>query len=71
MRKQASTRALPPLDPRQRYSIAEACDYLRISRPLMTRRIAQGCIATITDGRRRFVPGTEIVRLSAPDVPAV
>jgi hypothetical protein len=62
--------ALPPLDTQQRYDLNEAAAYLRISRPLLARRIANGTVATITDGRRRFVPGVEIARLSAPDSPA-
>lgn len=57
---------LPALDPRQRYSIEEAASYLRMSRALLMRRIAAGAVVTITDGRRRYVPGREIERLSAP-----
>lgn len=70
MPKPNNVPTLPPLDTQQRYSLSEAAAYLRISRPLLTRRIATGAVATIKDGRRRFVPGVEIARLSAPDSPA-
>jgi hypothetical protein len=62
--------SLPPLDRLQRYSIEEAASYLRMSRALLMQRIAAGSVVTITDGRRRYVPGREIERLSAPpDLP--
>lgn len=70
MLKAKTSPALPPLDTQQRYSLSEAAAYLRISKPLLARRIATGAIATIKDGRRRFVPGVEIARLSSPDSPA-
>ena len=56
---------LPPLDPRQRYSIPEAIAYLRTSRQTLYERIAAGNLKTICDGRRRYVPGAEIARLSS------
>lgn len=55
---------LPPLDVRQRYTIEEAIRYLRTSRKTLYDDIAIGRIATITQGRRRYVPGSEIARLS-------
>lgn len=67
MSKAKAGSTLAPLDKQQRYSLSEAAAYLRISKPLLARRIATGAIATITDGRRRFVPGVEIARLSAPE----
>lgn len=56
--------ALPPIDEKQRYTVLEAMRYLRISKPSIYRLIATDGIATITQGRRRFVPGSEIARLS-------
>lgn len=57
-------KALPPLDPLQRYTVPESIRYLRSSRFTIYRLINAGEIATITEGKRRFVPGSEIVRLS-------
>jgi len=56
--------ALPPLDELQRYSIEEAIAYLRSSRKTLFDDIKNGRLATIKEGKRRFVPGTEIVRRS-------
>jgi excisionase family DNA binding protein len=55
---------LPPLDLNQRYSIGEACAYLRISRAQLYKRITDGSLPTIEDGRRRFVPGHVIAARS-------
>jgi excisionase family DNA binding protein len=55
---------LPPLDLLQRYEIDEAAAYLRIGRSRLYQKIADREIATIKDGGRRLVPGTEIARLS-------
>lgn len=56
--------SLPPLDELQRYSVIEAEQYLRVSRARIYQRIAAGEISTVKDGRRLFIPGSEIVRLS-------
>lgn len=56
--------ALPPLDPLRRYAIEAAKEYLGISRARLYEKIAAGEIATIKDGKRTFVPGKEIARLS-------
>lgn len=56
---------LAPLDLSQRYTIPEAVNYLRIGRAYLYERIAKGEIRCVVDGRRRYVPGTEIARLSA------
>jgi hypothetical protein len=56
--------ALPPLDERQRYSIDEAIAYLRSSRRTLFEDIREGRLATIKEGKRRFVPGSEIARRS-------
>ncbi|HEX3915546.1 MAG TPA: helix-turn-helix domain-containing protein [Steroidobacteraceae bacterium] len=55
---------LAPLDERQRYTIVEAIRYLRTSRQSIYNLISTGGIATINQGKRRFVPGSEIARLS-------
>lgn len=59
------------LDPLQRYTIPEAAAFLRQSRAKTYCDIAGGRLKTIKDGKRRYVPGTEIVRLSAvpPETP--
>lgn len=56
---------LPPLDPLQRYTVEESCRYLRTSRATLYEEISTGKIATIQEGRRRYVPGSEIARRSA------
>jgi hypothetical protein len=56
--------ALPPLDAAQRYSIEEAIAYLRSSRKTLFDDIREGRLATIKEGKRRFVPGSEIARRS-------
>lgn len=53
------------LDPRQRYNIGEATAFLRKSRAAVYNDIKSGRIKVIHDGRRTYVPGTEIARLSA------
>lgn len=66
MTDNSRTRApLPPLDPLQRYSIDEAVRYLRVSKPTLYADIHARKITTIKDGKRRYVPGSEIVRRSA------
>jgi excisionase family DNA binding protein len=60
--------ALAPLDERQRYVVDEACGYLRLSRARLYEKIAAGEITVFKDGRRTYVPGTEIARLSRPPV---
>jgi len=55
---------LPPLDQAQRYTIDEAIAYLRSSRKTLYNDIAAGLLATIKEGKRRYVPGSEIARRS-------
>lgn len=63
-----SIRTLPPIDLRQRYTIFEAAAYLRISRDYVYKLMRAGRLRTIRDGSRRYVPGTELARLSTlPD----
>lgn len=58
------TTNLAPVDANQRYSIPESEQYLRVSRSEIYLRIQRGTLRVIKDGRRTFVPGSEIVRLS-------
>lgn len=58
---------LPPLDPRQRYTIAEACLYLRQSRAHTYRQIRDGKLRVLKDGARTYVPGTVIAERSRLD----
>lgn len=60
----APANPLPPLDTAQAYSIVEGIAYLRTSRPTLYGMINSGTLRTITRGRRRLIPGTEIARLS-------
>lgn len=55
----------PPLDPSQRYSVREACRYLRVSRPYLYTKIRRGELRVLKDGSRTYVPGTEIARQSS------
>ena len=55
---------LPPLDLAQRYTIEEGIAYLRSSRRTLFEDIRNGRIQTIKEGRRRFIPGSEIARRS-------
>lgn len=55
---------LPPLDPAQRYTLPETAAYLRICIAQVFKDMAAGKLATIKHGKRTFVPGTEIARLS-------
>ena len=54
----------PPLDPLQRYSIAEANALLRQSNARTYQQIKTGDLRTIRDGGRTYIPGSEIVRRS-------
>jgi excisionase family DNA binding protein len=65
-----STKQIPvaPLDPLRRYSIDHALLYLGVSRAQVYKEIKANKLATIKDGRRRYIPGSEIVRRSC--VPA-
>jgi excisionase family DNA binding protein len=56
---------LAPLDIAQRYSVQEACEYLRTSRASLYKKITAGELRTLKDGARVYLPGTEIARASA------
>lgn len=53
-----------PVDLAQRYTIAEAISYLRTSRASIYKAINSRRIRVIKQGKRTFVPGSEIARLS-------
>jgi excisionase family DNA binding protein len=57
-------RTLPPLNPIERYSIDEACAYLRQSRAKTYQDIRDGRLSIIKDGARSYVPGTAIAARS-------
>lgn len=61
---QRSRTLLAPLDPLQRYEIMEATAYLRISRAELYKQLSDGRLKSIKEGRRRLIPGSEIVRRS-------
>jgi excisionase family DNA binding protein len=55
---------LGPLDPLRRYTVEDALRYLGISRFTLYADIRENRIQTIKDRNRRFVPGSEIARVS-------
>ncbi len=61
---------LPTLDPKQRYAVEEAAAYLRQSRAKTFNDIRDGKLASITDGRRRYVPGWAIAKRSGAEAAA-
>ena len=56
---------LPPLDERQRYTIAQTNDYLRQSNAKTYQQIKDGTLPTFKVGRRRYVSGRVIAHLSS------
>jgi excisionase family DNA binding protein len=56
--------ALPPVDVNSRYTVDEAVALLRSSRPTIYHMIAAKKLCVLRDGRRVYVPGSEIARLS-------
>lgn len=64
MSRSIPPRPATPLDVAQRYTVDEALAYLQTSRQTLYARIARHEITTIEEGRRRYVPGSEIARLS-------
>ena len=55
---------LPNLDANQRYTVDEACEYLRISRNFLYKKVRQEQIKLIKDGNRSYVPGSELIAQS-------
>ena len=64
MKKSKELRALAAVDVSQRYTIAEARVYLRISHASIYKLINDRRLRVLKHGKRTFVPGDEIVRLS-------
>lgn len=58
------TTTLAPVDSNQRYEIPEGCAYLRCSRAKLYNDIAAGLVKVIKDGKRVYIPGSEIIRRS-------
>jgi len=56
--------SLAPLDPHQRYTVEETNSYLRQSRAKTYKDITDGLLKTIKDGRRTYIPGSEIIARS-------
>jgi excisionase family DNA binding protein len=56
---------LPALDVHQRYTVEESLRYLRTSRATLYKQISDGTIKTLTQGRRRYLPGSELARMSS------
>jgi hypothetical protein len=65
LRRKGRSRREIRFDERLRYSIVDSATLLGISRALLYERIRAGTLKTIHDGGRHFVPGSEILRLSA------
>lgn len=53
-----------PFDPRLRYPIPTAARFLGISRASLYKHIGAGDIRVLREGKRVFVPGSEIARRS-------
>lgn len=62
-----SIQPLAPLDSQQRYTIPESGAYLRCSRAHIYKLIARGDLRVLKEGKRVYVPGTEIARRSTLD----
>jgi hypothetical protein len=60
---------LAPLDTQQRYTIDEALKYYKTSRQSFYDKILPR-ISVIREGKRVYVPGSEIARLSRPETQA-
>lgn len=56
--------SLPPIDPNRRYPLEQANQYLAQSRAKTYNDIAAGLLKVIKDGKRVYVPGSEIIRRS-------
>jgi hypothetical protein len=63
-RKPLERPPLAPVDLAQRYTISEATSYLRISHASIYKEINARRLQVIKQGKRTFVPGGEIARLS-------
>ena len=66
----ATVRTLPPLDLRQRYTIEEACAYLRCSRARLYQHIGAARLETVQDGRRTYITGRVIAEFTERNTPS-
>lgn len=57
---------LPPLDLLQRYTVQEACSYLRTSRARLYAKVKAGEIPVLKDGARTYITGRAIAAQSQP-----
>lgn len=57
---------IPPLDPRQRYSVNEASALLRQCRAKTYKDIAADRLESFKDGRRTYITGRSIIARSNP-----
>ena len=64
VKKSTEKQTPPPVDVAQRYTIKEATSYLRISHASIYKEINARRLCVIKHGKRTFVPGSEIARLS-------
>jgi prophage regulatory protein len=64
VKKSRQVRTLAPVDVAQRYTISEAGAYLRISHASLYKEIKSRRLRILKHGKRTFVPGSEIARLS-------
>ena len=56
---------LPPVEPARGYTVTHATLYLDTSAPGIYRLIREGQLATRKIGKRRIIPGSEIIRFLA------
>jgi hypothetical protein len=63
-KRKPEARVFPPLEPHRRYTIPAASGLLSQSRAKTYLDIRAGVLAVIKDGRRTYIPGTEIIRRS-------
>jgi hypothetical protein len=57
--------AVPTLDPARRYTVPDASALLSQSVAKTYQQLKDGVLASIKDGKRRYIPGSEIVRRSS------
>jgi excisionase family DNA binding protein len=53
---------LPPLEPARGYTLMHACLYLDVSPPSIYRLIRNGRLPSRIIGKRRIIPGSELIR---------
>src|SRR5258708_26086732 len=67
MKKSLDKQAISPVDVAQRYTVKEATGYLRISHASIYKKTKARRLRVLKHGKRTFVPGSEIARLSRLD----